>query len=452
MVWKVRCPECRGRGIYDVQRPEKNEKPQVQKFFLLMMDFAEEKTKTWDDHEAKWSMGKKEDKIRFLGYFIIKPHPTQRTQEEDWSAHVSRWQTKGNLVFNIIRAMTQRTERGIKTISALRLLYTCTRMMLHYGVEFWGGNDKQAKTTNAYMYEALRRLFDIPIATPHRALSSEFALPPTKIQWEYVRTRLGERRRRHDATRRIGWKEMEIESKGTGSTLPWKVKFTNKPGHMNEGKTREWEEVEEIEEGEIAIFTDGLLKEGKVGYGIAAYTKKSIKEGKTEWEEAASMEGKGIMDAETWAMIRAIHITNGRAKKIMIFTDSRNAKDWILGAKKEGHMAYMWEELCEATKDKGTEIEISWVKGHAGNKGNERADALARKGGEKIDPWEGKSHAASAHEISEERIKAWKNWFNEKEHYHKRQPRRKLKHLKGLTRADVTAVFRIQSDKGWEKR
>ena len=36
MVWKVRCPECQGRGIYDVQRPEKNEKPQVQKFFLLM--------------------------------------------------------------------------------------------------------------------------------------------------------------------------------------------------------------------------------------------------------------------------------------------------------------------------------------------------------------------------------------------------------------------------------
>ena len=35
MVWKVRCPECRGRGIYNVQRPEKNEKPQVQKFFLL---------------------------------------------------------------------------------------------------------------------------------------------------------------------------------------------------------------------------------------------------------------------------------------------------------------------------------------------------------------------------------------------------------------------------------
>ena len=100
------------------------------------MDFAERKTKTWHDHEANWSIGEKEDKIRFLGYFITKPHPTQRTQEEDWTAHVSHWQMKGNLVFNIIRAITQRTEKGLKTVPALRLLYTCTRTMLHYGIEF----------------------------------------------------------------------------------------------------------------------------------------------------------------------------------------------------------------------------------------------------------------------------------------------------------------------------
>ena len=67
---------------------------------------------------------------------------------------------------------------------------------------------------------------------------------------------------------------------------------------MEQGKTTEWEEVEAIEEGEIAIFTDGSLKGGKEGYGIVEYTRKSIKERKIEWEEAASMEDKDIMDAE----------------------------------------------------------------------------------------------------------------------------------------------------------
>ena len=100
------------------------------------IDFAEGKTKIWHHHEADWSIGGKADKIRFLGYFITKPHPTQRTQEEDWTAHVSHWQMNGNLVFNIIRVITQRTEKGLKTVPALRLLYTCTRTMLHYGIEF----------------------------------------------------------------------------------------------------------------------------------------------------------------------------------------------------------------------------------------------------------------------------------------------------------------------------
>ena len=244
---------------------------------------------------------------------------------------------------------------------------------------------------------------------------------------------------------------MEIGSKGKGSTLPWKIKSTNLPGQLNEGKTAEWEKIRDIETGDLAIFMDGSLKGGKAGFGIAAYTAASIEEGKTEWEEAASMEGKDIMDAETWAIIRALHIANGTARKIRIFTDLRNAKDWILNPRKEGHMAYMWESLCEATKEKGSEIEISWVKGHAGNKGNERADALARRGEEKIDPWEGKSHAASAHEISEGRNRKWKEWFSEKEHYYKRQPRRKLRHLRGLSREDTVAVFRIRSDKGWGK-
>ena len=185
------------------------------------MDFAEEKTKTWHDHDVGWKIGKKEDKIRFLEYFNTKPNPAQRTQEEDWTAHVSHWQMKKNTVFSIIRAMTQRTEKGHRTVPALRLLYTCTRTMLHYCIEFWGNNEKQAKATDPYMYEALRRLFDIPIATPHRVLSSEFALPPTKIQWEYVRDRLGERRRRQDPMKGRGCKAMETESKGKGSILPW---------------------------------------------------------------------------------------------------------------------------------------------------------------------------------------------------------------------------------------
>ena len=227
------------------------------------MDFAEEKTKTWHDHEAKWNIGKEEERIRFLGYIIEKPSAIRRTREEDWSAPVRHWQTKGNQVYNIIRAMTQRTEKGLRTVPALRLLYACTKTMLHYGIEFWGHDEKQTKATDAYMYEALRRLFDVPKATPHRALSSEFALPPTKIQWEYIRRRLEERRKKHDPLRGVEWLKMETEDREAGSSLPWKVKSTKKPRIPKRGDTEEWEKIREIGGKEVAIFTDGSLKEGR---------------------------------------------------------------------------------------------------------------------------------------------------------------------------------------------
>ena len=414
----------------------------------IKMDFAEDKTKTWHNHDARWTIGTAEHKIKFLGYIISKPDCAKRTQNEDWTAHVTHWQTKGNQVYNIIRAMTQRTEGGLRTIPALRLLYACTKTMLHYGIEFWGHEDKQTKATDAYMYEALRRLFDIPKAMPHRAISSEYSLPPTKIQWEYIRRLLGERRRRYNPLEGIRWREMKEEDREAGSLLLWKVKLKKTPEKLREGETEEWEKIEKIGHSEIAIFTDGSVKDGKVGYGIAAYTKDSLAEGKTCWEESGTMEGKGILDAETWAIIRALQITKQGEGRARIFTDSRNARDRVLGPRKEGPTAYMWEELCEATIQRKQAAEVSWVKGHAGNKGNERADALARKGGDIRDPWEWKSHAASTHEISTARNVAWKKWFEEKQHY-KRKPRRKLKHLRGLTRADTIAVFRLRSDKGW---
>ena len=320
--------------------------------------------------------------------------------------------------------------------------------MLHYGIEFWGHIEKQTKATDAYMYEALRRLFDIPKATPHRALSSEYALPPTEIQWAYLRRRLGERRKRHDPLKGTPWKEMKTEDREAGSPMPWKVKSRNQPERPRRGETKEWKEIEKMGNKEIAIFTDGSMSKGKVGYGIAAYTKESLEQGGAEWEQAGSMGDKNILDAEVWAIIQAMRATEKEYRVIKIYTDSVSARDWIVEPKKEGALAYMWEEMCEATKPK-RDIEIAWVKGHRGNKGNERADALAKKGGPMDDPWKGKSHAARTHEISEKRNETWRKWFDEKEHYYKRRPRRKLKHLRGLTRADTIAVFRIRSDKGW---
>ena len=243
---------------------------------------------------------------------------------------------------------------------------------------------------------------------------------------------------------------MGSEDNNNENITPWRIKSTKEPERPRRGETKEWGEIAQMGDEEIAIFTDGSMKKGKVGFGIVAYTKESLEKGRSEWERAGEMEEKNVLDAETWAIIRALQETKEDSRKVRIFTDSRSAREWILEPRKEGATAYMWDELSNATRA-GKEVEVSWIKGHRGNKGNERADALAKGGGTICDPWKGKSHAARAHEISEKRNEAWKKWFLEKEHFYKRRPRRKLKHLRGLTRADTIVIFRLRSDKGWGK-
>ena len=77
--------------------------------------------------------------------------------------------------------------------------------------------------------------------------------------------------------------------------------------------------------------------------------------------------------------------------KIDLYTDSTYVKEgitnWIHGWKKRGWKSAnkkpvknvdLWQRLDEATKRH--DIDWYWVKGHAGDEMNERADELARRG------------------------------------------------------------------------
>jgi ribonuclease HI len=45
--------------------------------------------------------------------------------------------------------------------------------------------------------------------------------------------------------------------------------------------------------------------------------------------------------------------------------------------------ADLWQKLDQLVASSGHEVAWRWVKGHAGDPGNERADALANKGVDK---------------------------------------------------------------------
>lgn len=93
---------------------------------------------------------------------------------------------------------------------------------------------------------------------------------------------------------------------------------------------------------------------------------------------------------ELMAAIQGLESLN-RQIPVTIYTDSKYVLDgitkWIKGwkingwrtaAKKPVKNDDLWRRLDEALA--GHEVDWQWVKGHAGNEGNERADDLANRG------------------------------------------------------------------------
>ena len=93
---------------------------------------------------------------------------------------------------------------------------------------------------------------------------------------------------------------------------------------------------------------------------------------------------------ELTAVIEALNALKG-SRNVVVYTDSKYVKDginswidnwkkrgWKTAAKKPVKNQDLWQALDAARE--AHQIEWVWVKGHAGNDGNEQADALANRG------------------------------------------------------------------------
>ena len=93
---------------------------------------------------------------------------------------------------------------------------------------------------------------------------------------------------------------------------------------------------------------------------------------------------------ELTAVIEALNALQGK-RAVRLYTDSKyvldgingwidgwKARGWKTAAKKPVKNQDLWQALDQARARH--DIDWQWVKGHAGNPGNERADALANQG------------------------------------------------------------------------
>ena len=93
---------------------------------------------------------------------------------------------------------------------------------------------------------------------------------------------------------------------------------------------------------------------------------------------------------ELTAAIEALNALKG-SRRVVLHTDSKYVKEgieswmanwkargWKTANKKPVKNQDLWQALDEAVNRH--ELQWKWVKGHAGNAGNEEADALANRG------------------------------------------------------------------------
>jgi ribonuclease HI len=136
----------------------------------------------------------------------------------------------------------------------------------------------------------------------------------------------------------------------------------------------------------VVIYTDGACSgnPGPGGWGallISGDRRKELKGGEAETTNNRM---------ELLAAIRALEVVKGHPR-IDLHTDSNYLRDgitdWINKWKRNGWRTAnrkpvknddLWRRLDELQADQ--DVHWHWVKGHAGDEGNERADELAREG------------------------------------------------------------------------
>lgn len=136
----------------------------------------------------------------------------------------------------------------------------------------------------------------------------------------------------------------------------------------------------------IDIWTDGACKgnPGKGGWGVL------LRYGKHEKELFGGQADTTNNRMEMMAVIEALKALK-RPCKVRLHIDSQYvkkgltewmpgwlAKNWKTANKQPVKNQDLWQELNTLTQRH--EITWIWVKGHAGDPGNERADSLANKG------------------------------------------------------------------------
>jgi ribonuclease HI len=142
----------------------------------------------------------------------------------------------------------------------------------------------------------------------------------------------------------------------------------------------------------VVLYTDGACKGNPGPGGWGALLQTTTYKGLTERELCGGEHETTNNRMEMMAVIEGLSALT-RPCEVTIYLDSKyvmqgitewitgwKARGWKTAAKQPVKNVDLWQRLDAVVSNAGHTIDWQWVKGHAGNAGNERADGLANRG------------------------------------------------------------------------
>lgn len=142
----------------------------------------------------------------------------------------------------------------------------------------------------------------------------------------------------------------------------------------------------------VVLYTDGACKGNPGPGGWGALLQTTTDKGLIERELCGGERETTNNRMEMMAVIEGLSALT-RPCEVTVYLDSKyvmqgitewiagwKARGWKTAAKQPVKNVDLWQRLDAVVSSSGHTIDWQWVKGHAGNAGNERADALANQG------------------------------------------------------------------------
>ena len=156
-----------------------------------------------------------------------------------------------------------------------------------------------------------------------------------------------------------------------------------------------WSRMEPTEITSCAVYVDGSFIDGKIGYGAAVVSGgECIHEISGAVTDPALLEHRQV-GGELYAVLESLAWLRSRnIASCEIFYDYAGVEMWPTGAWKANKA--LTKRYAREVRDSGVEIRWNKVKSHSGDKWNDHADLLAKRGAAGGNPPLSRSSAASS--------------------------------------------------------